>query len=99
MPNAGTLPGLDHDAVIEGPCLVGPDGVRLLPADPLPGYAAGLVTTVKAVERATIEAALGGSRNAAYRALAMHPLVDSVRVAHALLDAYIEHFKELAYLR
>jgi len=99
MPNAGTLPGLDADAVIEAPCLVGPAGVRLLPADPLPGYAAGLVTTVKAVERATIEAALGGSRNAAYRALALHPLVDSVRVAHALLDGYMENFKELAYLR
>ena len=99
MPNAGTLPGLDGDAVIEAPCLVGADGIRLLPAEPLPGYAAGLVTTVKAVERATIEAALGGDRNAAYRALAMHPLVDSVRVAHALLDAYTDHFKELAYLR
>ncbi len=99
MPNAGTLPGLDHDAVIEAPCVVGADGVRVLPADPLPGYAAGLVTTVKAVERATIEAALGGSRNAAYRALAMHPLVDSVRVAHALLDGYMDHFGELAYLR
>jgi 6-phospho-beta-glucosidase len=99
MPNAGTLPGLDPDAVIEAPCLVGLDGVRLLPAAPLPDYAAGLVTTVKAVERATIEAALGGSRNAAYRAFAMHPLVDSVRVAHALLDAYAAHFKELAYLR
>lgn len=99
MPNAGTLPGLDADAVIEAPCLVGPDGVRLLPAAPLPDYAAGLVTTVKAVERATIDAALGGSRNAAYRALAMHPLVDSVRVAHALLDGYTAHFKELAYLR
>jgi len=99
MPNAGTLPGLDADAVIEAPCVVGPGGVRLLPADPLPGYAAGLVTTVKAVERATIEAARGGSRSAAYRALAMHPLVDSVRVAHALLDGYMDHFKELAYLR
>ncbi|WP_115787988.1 6-phospho-beta-glucosidase [Arthrobacter silvisoli] len=99
MPNAGTLPGLDADAVIEAPCLVGADGIRLMPADPLPGYAAGLVTSVKAVERATIEAALGGSRSAAYRALAMHPLVDSVRVAHALLDAYTDHFKELAYLR
>ncbi|OFI36578.1 6-phospho-beta-glucosidase [Arthrobacter sp. SW1] len=99
MPNAGTLPGLDHDAVIEAPCLLGPDGIRLLPAAPLPDYAAGLVTTVKAVERATIEAALGGSRNAAYRAFAMHPLVDSVRVAHALLDGYMAHFPELAYLR
>jgi len=56
------------------------------------------VTTVKYVERETIEAGIGGSRAAALRALAHHPLVDSVRVADALLDSARATFPELSYL-
>ena len=99
LPNNGTLAELDADAVIEAPCLVDAGGARLLPAKALPDYARGLVVNAKAVERATIDAALTGSRRSAYKAMAMNPLVDSVRVAEALLDDYISHFKELQYLR
>ncbi|WP_332601463.1 6-phospho-beta-glucosidase [Arthrobacter sp. S2(2024)] len=99
VPNKGTLAELDADAVIEAPCLVDAGGARLLPAKPLPDYARGLVVNAKAVERATIDAALTGSRRSAYTAMAMNPLVDSVRVAEALLADYIGHFKELQYLR
>lgn len=99
MPNRGTLGELDADAVIEAPCLVDAAGVRLLPAKALPYYARGLVVNAKAVESATIDAALTGSRRSAYKAMAMNPLVDSVRVAEAVLDEYISHFKELRYLR
>jgi 6-phospho-beta-glucosidase len=50
-------------------------------------HQAGLMRTVKAVERAAIEAALTGSRTAALRALALHPLVDSAQAASRILDA------------
>ncbi|GAA4042480.1 6-phospho-beta-glucosidase [Arthrobacter methylotrophus] len=99
VPNRGTLAELDADAVIEAPCLVDAGQIRLLPTRPLPDYARGLVVNAKAVERATIHAALTGSRRSAYKALAMNPLVDSVRVAQELLDAYIDHFEQLQYLR
>jgi len=97
--NGGTLGLLDADAVIEVPCLVDAAGAHPYPAAPLPGYAAGLVTAVKAVERQVIEAATTGSRAAALRALATHPLVDSVAVARRLLDRYQDQLPELAYLR
>lgn len=99
VPNRGTLAELDADAVIEAPCLVDAGGVRLLPAMALPDYARGLVINAKTVERATIDAAVTGSRRSAYKAMAMNPLVDSVRVAQELLDHYIRHFKQLQYLR
>ena len=99
VPNGGTLAELDAEAVIEAPCHVDAGGVRLLPAKALPDYARGLVINAKAVERATIDAAITGSRRSAYKAMAMNPLVDSVRVAAALLDDYISHFEELHYLR
>lgn len=97
-PNAGRLTELPPDAVIEAPCAVAAQGVRPLPLDPLPAYARGLVTTVKQVERWTIEAAATGSARAARLALTHHPLVDSARVAAALLADYRAAFAELDYL-
>jgi len=97
--NRGTITVLDRDAIVEVPCFVDANGARPLMIDPLPGHAAGLVVTVKAVERAVIEAAETGSQAAALRALAMHPLVDSVAVASRLLDGYQREIPQLAYLR
>lgn len=78
--------------------MVDSDGARPIGAGPLPDHALGLVTAVKAVERATIEAATTGSRAAALRAFALHPLVESVSVARRLLDGYVAAHPELAYL-
>jgi len=97
--NAGTLALLDADAVIEVPCRVDAAGAHPYPTAPLPDHAVGLVTAVKAVERAVIEAAGTGSRTAALRAMAIHPLIDSVAVAGRLLDRYQAQLPELAYLR
>ncbi len=93
--NRGTLAGLDSDAVVEVPCLVDAHGPRPLSAMPLAPYAQGLVTTVKDVERTTIEAARSGSRRLAVRALALHPLVDSVNVADRILTTQLERLPEL----
>ncbi|HTR90707.1 MAG TPA: 6-phospho-beta-glucosidase [Trebonia sp.] len=97
--NRSTLDMLDADAVIEVPCYVDANGPRPLTADPLPGHAAGLVCAVKAVERDVIAAATSGSRALAVRALATHPLVDSVPVARRLLEGYQSRIPSLAYLR
>lgn len=95
----GAFAGLDADAVVEVPCLVDAQGAHPLPGAAVPDFGLGLVQTVKYVERQTIEAALGGSRTAALRALAHHPLIDSVRVARALLDDARSMFPDLSYLR
>ncbi len=95
VPNRHTLSGLDTDAVIEVPCVVDANGWRSSPTAPLDGHAAGLVTTMKAVERTTIEAALSGSYATATKALALHPLVGSVTVARGILDAELAALPEL----
>jgi 6-phospho-beta-glucosidase len=83
--NAGTVPALPDDAIIETVCEVGSDGAHPV-ACTVPGEAElGLMLQLKAVERATIQAALTGSFDAALRALALHPLVDSPSVASRLL--------------
>ncbi|MER7832340.1 6-phospho-beta-glucosidase [Streptomyces sp. NPDC095602] len=96
--NRSALPGLDADAVVEVPCLVDANGAHPVSVAPLPYHALGLVAAVKAVEREVLAAAESGSREAAVRAFALHPLVDSVAVARRLLDAYRAQHPGLAYL-
>ncbi|MGC4943137.1 6-phospho-beta-glucosidase [Kribbella sp. DT2] len=97
--NRGTLEHLDHDAVVEIPCTVDANGARPLTVSQLTDHQAGLVSSVKAVERSTIEAAASGSRATALRAFAWHPLIDSVNTAGKLLDGYVDHLPDLAAFR
>ncbi|MET8989272.1 6-phospho-beta-glucosidase [Nonomuraea wenchangensis] len=94
--NGSAVPGLPAEAVVEVPCAVGGAGVRPLATRPLPGRFLGLLQQVKAVEQTTIEAALSGSAELAVAAFALHPLVDSVSTARALLDGYRARVPELA---
>ncbi|MDO5093285.1 MAG: 6-phospho-beta-glucosidase [Propionibacteriaceae bacterium] len=96
--NAGRLPELPDDAVIEAPCRIGAAGVTPLPVTALPGHAVGLVQSVKYAERAVTHAALKGSRGLAVTALAHHPLIDGVGVARVLLERAQREFPELTYL-
>jgi 6-phospho-beta-glucosidase len=94
--NGSTLAGLPADAVVEVPCAVDANGAHPLAVTPLDPHQSGLVQQVKAVERLTIEAAVTGSRDTALTALALHPLVDSVSVAHDLLTGYSDRIPEVA---
>lgn len=97
--NGTSLRALDEKAVIEIPCRIDAAGPRPLPVSQLTGHEAGLVSTVKAVERCVLEAAESGSARAAVKAFALHPLVDSVHVARRLLDGYRGAHPGLGYLR
>lgn len=97
--NGVTLSLLDEAAVIEVPCRVDATGARPVAVSPLTGHEAGLVASVKAVERCVLEAGESGSARAAVKAFALHPLVDSVGVARRLLDGYRSAHPGLGYLR
>ncbi len=92
------VPGLAGDAVVETVCTVGADGPAPVAAAPLTGHMLGLVTQVKAVEELTIAAARERSRRLAIQAFALHPLVDSVTVAKALLAGYEDRIPQVAAL-
>jgi 6-phospho-beta-glucosidase len=93
--NRSALPGLDADAVVEVPCLVGRNGAHPLAVDALDPHASALVASVKAAERAATDAAVSGSLSAAVKALAIHPLVGSVRTAERIVDRELEALPEL----
>jgi 6-phospho-beta-glucosidase len=73
---------------VELPAIVDGSGAHPLPSAAPHGWQLGLMQQVKAVERLTIEAATTGSADAALKALALHPLVDSVTIARRLLDGF-----------
>ena len=87
--NAGTVPALPDDAVVEVPATVDAAGAHPEALVTQPDlHELGLMASVKAVERLTIEASLTGTAELAERAFALHPLVDSVSSARALLAGY-----------
>jgi 6-phospho-beta-glucosidase len=86
--NRSSLAFLDERAVVEVPCVVGRAGPVPVAIGGVPPHARALVETMKDVERTTIDAALLGSRELAVKALALHPLVPSVRVAREIFDGY-----------
>jgi 6-phospho-beta-glucosidase len=94
--NGSTIPGLPEDAVVEVPAVVDATGVHPLATPPPDLHQLGLMQQVKAVERATIRAALSGSRDQAVLAFGLHPLVGSLDLAERLVRGYAERIPEVA---
>jgi len=93
--NRSALSFLDAGAVVEVPAIVGRSGPQPVAVGPVPDHAQALVQSIKAVERATIEAAVSGSPALAVKALALHPLVPSVTTAREIFAEYRARLPEL----
>jgi 6-phospho-beta-glucosidase len=93
--NRSALPFLDEHAVVEVPAIVGRTGPVPVAIGDVPAHARALVSTMKDVERTTIEAAVARSRQKAIKALALHPLVPSVSTAREIFDGYRARLPEL----
>jgi 6-phospho-beta-glucosidase len=94
--NRSSLPFVDGAAVVEVPCVVGRAGAVPTAVGDVPRHARALIEAVKEVERTAIRAALGGSRELAVQALALHPLVPSVNLARRIFDTHRARDPELS---
>ncbi len=90
VPNHGAIPGMDQNAVIETTCLVSNGIVRPFAVGSIPAEDLALLNAVKAYEQLTIQAVLERSYHLALKALTIHPLVPSIKIARAILDDYLE---------
>ncbi len=89
--NAGAVPGLADDDVVELPGVVGAGGARPLPQRPLAPELLGLVQHVAAYERLTAQAAVTRDAITARKALLAHPLIGQLeRVDHLLEDLAVD---------
>ena len=83
--NRGAVPDLPDEDVVEISCAVSRDSIVPSPVAPLPDPVLGLVHSVKAYERAAIDAALNGSPLTARKALLIHPAIGEWDPSGALL--------------
>ena len=84
--NQGAIEGMEPEAVVEVPSIVGAGGPAPLAMGPLPRPVRGLTLAIHEYEWLAAEAAVSGSRRLALQALMAHPFVRSRRVAEAILD-------------
>ncbi|MEV5444701.1 6-phospho-beta-glucosidase [Streptomyces sp. NPDC052644] len=92
--NAGTLPFLPDDAVVEVQAEVDADGARPLPVRNVDPLFAGLIAHVTAYEELALDAALRGGRERVFRALLAHPLIGQYAYADTLTDRLIAHNRD-----
>jgi 6-phospho-beta-glucosidase len=88
IPNAGAVLGMQADDVVEIPAWVSHGLIRPMAVGAVPEHTLGLMASVKAYERLTVEAAVEGSYAKALEALTLHPLVREPGKARAILDGY-----------
>jgi 6-phospho-beta-glucosidase len=90
-PNLGSIPEIDANDIVEVPCQISQDTITPEPCGELPEAVRGLVTAVKAYERAAIEAALTGSELTARKAMLLYPAIGEWEPSHELLEQLIIH--------
>ncbi|MFI9554629.1 6-phospho-beta-glucosidase [Nonomuraea endophytica] len=88
--NAGTLPFLPDEAVIEVPATITATGAAPLPIDPLDPLYAGLIANVSAYESLALDAAIHGGADRVRNALLAHPLIGQEAIAGELTDLLLE---------
>ncbi|MGO1285006.1 MAG: 6-phospho-beta-glucosidase [Brachybacterium sp.] len=92
------IPELPADAVIEVLCLVDGEGIHPQPVAPVELGRLGMMSALRASERKILEAAITGSREAAWQGFSMHPLVSSPVLGRKLLEGYLAGHPQIAAL-
>lgn len=92
--NAGTLPFLPDDHVIEVSARIGRDGPVALAVEQLPDDVSGLISHVAGYERLALDAAVHGGRDRVERAMLAHPLVGQWDRAEKLTDLLVSANRE-----
>jgi 6-phospho-beta-glucosidase len=84
--NRGSIDGVADDAVVEVPCAIGNGSIAPERCGALPSAVRGLVLAVKEYERATIEAAIAGSKTLARKAMLLYPAIGEWEPSAGLLE-------------
>ena len=95
VPNRGAIPQMLDDDVVEVTCRVNADSITALPVSGIHDDQLLLMQTVKLYERLASRAILERSRELAYEALAVHPLIGSYPLAYSLTDAFLDAHRDL----
>ncbi len=94
VPNVGQVPNLPEGAIIELPGLVNADGVTGITVGPIPEGIAELLRREITVSHLTVDAVVAGDRQLALQALLLDPVVRDLDIAQAILDDYLNTYRE-----
>jgi 6-phospho-beta-glucosidase len=89
LPNRGAIEGMGENDIVETTCLVGNGIIRPFAVGEIPDADLGLMKSVKAYEKLTVQAAVKDSYALALEALSLHPLVPGYAIAKSILDDYL----------
>ncbi len=84
--NQDAIEGMQPDAIVEVPSIVGAEGPAPIPMGPIPRPVRGLTMAIHEYEWLAAAAASSGSRRLALQALSVHPFIGSKRVAERILE-------------
>jgi alpha-galactosidase len=95
LPNrGGALPGLPEWAIVETPAVVNRAGMHPLPVAALPNAITELCRREAELAALVVEAAATGDRNLALQALLMDPMGNDIDRSRAILDDFLNSFRE-----
>jgi alpha-galactosidase len=94
LPNAGLIPNLPADAIVEVPGIISGSGIQGLGFPPLPEGIAELCRRELALSSLVVDAAVTGDRQLALQALLLDPMMNDIDRACAILDDFITAFAE-----
>jgi alpha-galactosidase len=95
VPNAGAMPGMDDDTVIEVPAVADGNGLRPQRMEPLPEAITAMLRLQGSIQKLLVEAFAEGSRRKLLQALLLDPTAHSYRNAVALINEMCELQKDL----
>ena len=90
VPNAGAIPNLPQDAIVEVPAVCDAGGVHGEQVGPLPEPIAAMCRTQIAIQELIVEAYRRRSREVLLQALVLDPVVDSVGGARQMMEKLLE---------
>jgi alpha-galactosidase len=95
VPNAGAIPGLDAETVVEVPAIADSAGLHPARLAPLPEGIRAMLALQGSIRKIGIEAYQEQSRNKLLQALLLDPTIGSYRQTVALVDRMLELQKDI----
>ncbi|MFH7859575.1 MAG: alpha-glucosidase/alpha-galactosidase [Candidatus Aenigmatarchaeota archaeon] len=95
VPNEGHIMNLPQYAIVEVPALIDSSGIHCLSMGYLPKGIVSLLETQVAIGELNVEAAVTGSRELAFQAMLLDPVVNSIEIAEKVFNELLEVHSDL----
>lgn len=90
LPNIGQISNLPHEAIVEGPVVIGAFGAQPIAVGDIPETLLPITEILARNCTLTVDAALSGDRQMLFYALMSNPLVDSITKATPMMEEMLK---------